>query len=250
MTVPCLLAFDTSTEQTALALCSPAGRWTDRAPGGAQASASLLPRAQGLLHRAGMAWRDLDAVAFGRGPGAFTGLRTSCAVAQGLAFGLSCPVLPVDSLLLVADDARAQTLADGSANEADAFDVVVAMDARMDEAYAARYRHPGLAGAGWATLQAPALYALPALAALWAGPAPGWLAGSAWSAFEERLSPPATARRRPVEADRAAALGRLAEAAWAAGQAVDAAQALPLYLRDKVAWTTAEREARRAAAAA
>lgn len=232
-----VLAFDTSTEQLAAALVVQGRVLGHAEPGGARASAALLPALRRLLAEAGVAMAGLDAIAFGRGPGAFTGLRTSCAVAQGLGFGLGRPLLPLDSLLLVAEDARVQLGA------GDGFEVGVAMDARMDEVYAGRYRHTGGA---WQVLDAPALFTLPALAAAWRE-APPHVAGSALAAFGARLPLPPAAARVPAEADRAAALGRLAAAAFAAGAAVDAAAALPLYLRDKVALTTEERAARSAA---
>jgi tRNA threonylcarbamoyladenosine biosynthesis protein TsaB len=131
-----ILAFDTSTEGLSLAVCGPAGAITLQAAGGAAASATLLPQALRLLKLAGLRLEELDAVAFGSGPGAFTGLRTACAVAQGLGLGLGLPLLPLDSLLVVAEDARLQqepaSAGDGY------FEVAVAMDARMNEVYAAR----------------------------------------------------------------------------------------------------------------
>src|SRR6218665_3153011 len=129
--MPVLLALDSSTDTMALALVTPGQTKLFEAAGGAQASARMLPEIKALLASAGVQRDDLDAIAFGQGPGAFTGLRTACAVAQGLAFGLSKPVLAIDSLMLVAEDARAQGAGD---------DVWVAMDARIGEIYAARYR--------------------------------------------------------------------------------------------------------------
>ena len=126
-----LLAFDTSTEQMAVALHDGSRAFVRDEAGGPAASARLLPLIAELLAAAGLRHADLQAIAFGRGPGAFTGLRTSCAVAQGLAFGLGLAVLPLDSLMLVAEDARAAT---------GCSEVAVVMDARMDELYAARYR--------------------------------------------------------------------------------------------------------------
>ncbi len=231
-----LLAFDPSTELLACALVDGERRFAGAEAGGARASAALLPALRRLLADAGLAFADLDAVAFGRGPGAFTGLRTSCAVAQGLGLGLGVPLLPLDSLLLVAEDARVQC------GGGEGFELAVAADARMDEVYAGRYRF--VQGA-WQVVQAPALYTLPALADAWAVP-PAVVAGSAVDAFGDRLGLPAAARRVATEADRAGALLRLAEAAFAAGAGIDAAEALPLYLRDKVAQTTAEREAAKA----
>ena len=102
---PCLLALDSSTDALALALHTPAGRWHLNEAGGAAASARIVPAVQALLAQAGIGFPALDAIAFGAGPGAFTGLRTACAVAQGLAFGAGKPVLALDSLMLVAEDA-------------------------------------------------------------------------------------------------------------------------------------------------
>jgi tRNA threonylcarbamoyladenosine biosynthesis protein TsaB len=237
-----LLAFDTSTELMAVALHAAGRTWQAQAEGGARASATLLPHIESLLAQAGLAWRDLGHIAFGRGPGAFTGLRTACAVAQGLGLGLGLKLLPIDSLLVVAEDARAQC-----AGDAPELDLGVAMDARMDEVYAGRYRW---ADGAWHVLQPPALFTLPALARAWSAPGPQWVAGSALEAFGARLVLPPGAQRCAPTQDRAPALLRLALHAAAAGLALDAAAALPLYLRDKVAQTTAEREALRAAATA
>ncbi len=223
-----LLAFDTATEALAVALCHGARSWVFDGEGGPKASAELLPCIQALLREAGLSLADLDAIAFGRGPGAFTGLRTACSVAQGLALGADKPVLAIDSLLIVAEGARA-----GAAE----FDVDVAMDARMGEVYAGRYAH---VGGLWRVLREPALFTLPALNAVWQVEPPQAVAGSALAAFGSNLVFGA-APVLPGAASRAAALLRCAQAAQLAGLAVDAALALPLYLRDKVAQTTAER---------
>lgn len=243
---PCLLAIDTSTERMALALCWPQGCLTRVEAGGAQASAALLPLAGAMLAQAGLVYQDIDAFAFGAGPGAFTGLRTACAVAQGLAYATQRPVLPLDSLMLVAEDAMPSPRSDIDI-EIDS-DLWVAMDARMDEVYAAAYRRDGAAQA-WQVRAAPALYTLPALAALWAARPPAAVAGSAIEAFSDRL-PLGAARLHAQEGDRAAALARLARQAWQRGAGIDAAQALPIYLRDKVALTTDERALRAAAGSA
>lgn len=222
-----LLAFDTATETMSLALGDGECTWARELPGGAQASSALLPALQALLAEAGLQLADLDAIAFGRGPGAFTGLRTSCAVAQGLAFGLRRPVLPIDSLLIVAE--AAWRLHGGS-------DVGVCMDARMQQIYAARYRRQA---DGWQVLAEPALFDLPVLLQAWAAPPPH-LAGSAcaWPGAPWGLPVQRCDAEPP---GRAEALLALARQAWQAGAAVDAALALPLYVRDKVALTTAER---------
>lgn len=235
----CLLALDTSTERLALALQTPQGLFTANEEGGARSSARLLPLVLQLLERAGIALAALDAIAFARGPGAFTGLRTACAVAQGLALGADKPVLALDSLQVVAEDARRQ-------HGTDILQAWVAMDARMGEVYAGAYRFD--AGT-WQVIEAPALYELDALLARWRSAPPALVAGSALQAFGERLLV-GSAQCVPQEHDRAAALIAVAQQAWSQGRMQDAADAMPLYLRDKVALTTAERLALRAAEAA
>jgi tRNA threonylcarbamoyladenosine biosynthesis protein TsaB len=226
-----LLAFDTSTEALSIAV-----QRGDAAPlvhagaGGAQASASLIPTIQGLLARAGLRLQELDAIVFGRGPGSFTGLRTACSVAQGLAFGAGTSVLPVDTLLAVAEEAR---IAAGFER------VVAVLDARMDEIYSAAYVYEK---GRWQQEGDFALGPPESVSLL-----DGWaMAGNAFAAYGDRLR---SGGPRAVALPTAAALLRLAPALMAAGLAVPAAQALPLYIRDKVAQTTAERAAIRASQA-
>ncbi|HEY2558589.1 MAG TPA: tRNA (adenosine(37)-N6)-threonylcarbamoyltransferase complex dimerization subunit type 1 TsaB [Caldimonas sp.] len=230
-----LIAFDTSTERMTVALQS-GGRVLARGgDGGARASATLLPTIFAVLAEAGLGLADLDAIAFGRGPGAFTGLRTACAVAQGLAFGAGKRVLPIDTLLAVAEDAR------GNAANAR---VWALLDARMDEIYAAEYEH---ADGRWTTRVAPLLVDCESLAVRWRAAPPALVAGNAIGVFGARLRT-GNARLVPDAAPSAVALLRLAESAWRDGAAVDPALALPLYVRDKVAETEAERAARSARA--
>lgn len=224
-----LLAFDTSTETLSIAVDAGAGAplLEHEGGGGAQASAALIPAIQELLARAGLTLGELDAIAFGRGPGSFTGLRTATAVAQGLGFGSGAPVLPIDTLLAVAEEAHGRC---------GATRIVALLDARMDEVYFAAYEQ---VGDQWITRRAPALgrpedVEVP----------PGWtVAGNVLEIHGARL---------PAESPRIAALPtarallRLAPAALAAGTPHDAAHALPLYIRDKVAQTTEERAADRA----
>jgi tRNA threonylcarbamoyladenosine biosynthesis protein TsaB len=222
-----LLAFDTSTEVLSVALQCDAGLLTWNGPGGALASAQLLPQVRLLLQQAGFELSRLQA---------FTGLRTACAVAQGLALGAALPLRPVDSLLIVAEGVRVEH--PGAPAEID-----VVMDARMGEVYAGRYHWTG---ARWAVISLPALQSLDGLHAAWALQPPRGVAGSALAAFGERMhSGEALRLGEPI--DRAAALMRLAQQRWRDDGGIDAADALPLYLRDKVALTVAEREARKVA---
>lgn len=224
-----LLAFDTSTETLSVALTGPGAPLLHVGVGGAQASASLIPAVLSLLAQAGLALRDLDAIVFGSGPGSFTGLRTACSVAQGLALGAGVPVLPVETLMAVAEEARS---ACGAAQ------VLALLDARMDEVYMAQYTHDGRR---WRRVGAVRLAHPQDVVA----PPGVLLAGNVFQAHGARLPP---GHQRLDALPGAAALLRLAPALIADGEAVPADQALPLYVRDKVAQTTAEREATRAAA--
>ena len=232
-----LLAFDTATEHMSIALSARGEVWVFEAAGGAQASASLIPSIMKLLAEAGVPLSALDAIAFGRGPGAFTGLRTACSVAQGLAFGAGKPVLPIDSLLAVAEDAR---------TDAAPHRVWVTMDARMNEVYAAHY---AFSGNQWQILVPPMLTSAAALNERWRADEPNVVAGTALGVFGEQLCA-GRARLAPQALPRARAMLPLAQRLWQQGGAVDAALALPAYVRDKVAQTMAEREAQRVASAA
>ena len=225
-----LLALDTSTDTLSIAVARSDQRWLHSGAGGAQASSHLLPAIRTLMAEAGLGFDALDAIVFGRGPGSFTGLRTACAIAQGLAFaarsGQGVPVLPVDSLLAVAEDARMQH---------GCTQVLACLDARMDEVYNAAYSYNDSNGQWLAQgdmrvcppqdVQVPAGFVV---------------AGNAQPVYGERLAPASShVRAMPT----AAALLNLAHALLAQGLAVAAQDALPLYIRDKVAKTTAEREA-------
>ena len=248
-----LLAFDTSTDALSVAVqrSTPAGPryWQHQGAGGAAASGSLIAAALDLRRQADLRLQDLDAICFGSGPGSFTGLRTACSVAQGLAYGAGVPVLPVSSLLALAQSARA-----AHAPQAAQGCVSALLDARMDEVYAATY---AFAGAAWTTLQAPCLLA-PEQVAAWSQSAyaaseasillPGvvlnapWRAwaGNVFTSYGERLSAPEglfCCEALP----HALALLQVAPALIAAGACVAPDQALPLYVRDKVAKTTGER---------
>lgn len=233
---PRLLALDTSTEALAVGLVDGDRMWRHVEAGGARASARMIPCALGLLQGAGLSPGALDAVAFGAGPGAFTGLRSACAVAQGFAFGLQRPVIALDSLMIVAEDARLQLEAE---TDTQVDSLWVAMDARMDEIYAGQYRWQA---GEWRVIDAPALWTWQALAQRWIDAAPAGVAGSALQAFGDRL-PAGHGPRVASERDRAGAMLNIAQQRWARGLTAPASQALPVYLRDKVALTTAERDA-------
>ena len=246
---PRWLAFDSSTDVLSLAVARGKQVWTQTLPGGAQASHALIPALLALLAAAELPLASLDAIVFGRGPGSFTGLRTACAVAQGLAFGAGLPVLPVDTLLAVAEEARwAQVQAGAMAPDA-ALTVLALLDARMDEVYSAAYHWQPVPGTGHGRWQAAAPLQVGAPEKLHLPDAPcTLLAGNALAAYGDRLPLVRPDGWRCEALPTAAALLRLAPALWAQGLAVAAEQAMPLYIRDKVANTTAEREVLKAQA--
>ncbi len=215
-----------------IAVARGASTWHHSGRGGAQASSALIPAIQALLAEAGLALRELDAIAFGHGPGSFTGLRTACSVAQGLALGAKLPVLPLDTLLAVAEAARFQRAPQlGAAG----LQVTALLDARMDEMYVQRFAFDA---GQWSALADCTLIRPENLLP---GPADTLLAGNVFGVYADRLPAwPETVQR--VDAlPTATAMLRLAPALLAAGRGVSAALALPLYIRDKVALTTEER---------
>ena len=187
-------------------------------------AATLLPMAEECLAEAGLALGDLDAVAFGRGPGSFTGLRIAASVAQGIAFGAGLPVVPVSNLAAAAVAAH---------RKHGWRQVLVAFDARMHELYAAAYR---LDAAGLPeavreeALLPPDTLALPGHEGVWPG------AGSGFGAWPELGVSLGLAGCDPEVEPLARDLLSIAVDAVAAGRTVTAAEALPVYLRDKVAW--------------
>jgi tRNA threonylcarbamoyladenosine biosynthesis protein TsaB len=222
-------AFETSTEWCSVAL------WRDGELSGIEeragndASARVLPMLDRLLQAAGMAAKDLDAVAFGAGPGSFTGLRVACGVAQGIALARGIPVFGVSTLAAMADECGAPR-------------VVACLDARMHEVYYAAMERQG---SRWIEV-IPALCAAPV--DLPRPPGEGWTGcGNGFAAYDglgERL---ALARVIPHLHPSAMAVARLAAPRLAAGEGVDAALATPVYVRDKVAFTQAELAAAKAA---
>ena len=232
------LAFDTSTDRLSVAVTDGARVWQQSSPGGAQASTTLIPTILGLLAESGMALGDMDAVVFGRGPGSFSGLRTACAVAQGLAFGANhgtgIAVLPVDTLMAVAEEARFQQ--GGVLDEASAPMVITALlDARMDEMYVQSYEfRSGLCKPVDSCKLIRPENLVPGLCVR-------LLAGNVFGVYADRLPAGLVALSCVNALPTATALLRLAPALLGAGQCVDAADALPLYVRDKVAQTTDER---------
>ncbi|WP_292044786.1 tRNA (adenosine(37)-N6)-threonylcarbamoyltransferase complex dimerization subunit type 1 TsaB, partial [Massilia sp. UBA6681] len=171
-----ILAIETSSELASCALLNGDHVIARSTAGVRTHSQSVLPMVQELLREAGLNLSDCDAIAFGAGPGSFTGVRTACGVAQGMAFGANLLVLPLVTLEAMAEACRART----GANE-----VLAVLDARMGEVYWAQYRHDAARGA-WIEVAAPALCAPQDLAPL---PAEGLAAcGNGFSAYPEAFA--------------------------------------------------------------
>ena len=224
-----ILALETSTEHCSCALWHDGALSESRAHAGQRHSSMLLPMVSALLAESGVVLGQLDGIAFGAGPGSFTGVRIACSVAQGLAFARDLPLLPVVTL---------EALAEANGGER----VLACLDARMGELYLAAYQRDG---AAWRLLHAPALVrpaALPALTGHFAA------CGSGFAVQAQALG--AAYALISVAADavpRAAAVASLGARALAAGRGLAAEAAAPLYLRDKVALDVHEQAAARAA---
>jgi tRNA threonylcarbamoyladenosine biosynthesis protein TsaB len=227
-----LLAIETATESCSAALLA-GGRLLERSELAPRRHAELLlPMCEALLAEAGLRRADLDALAVGCGPGAFTGVRLAISAAQGIALALDLPVVPVSSLAALA----MQAPPNGA-------DVLAVIDARMGEVYAGTFRRGGdglIEAIGPETVGAAEALSLPA--------APAWnVIGSGWTGYATALAtrlpaPPvwADGERYPQAAD----VARLAEPLAREGRGVAAEQALPVYLRDKVALTLDEQRRR------
>lgn len=238
-----LLAFELATEACSVALWHD-GRLHSRHEVAPRRHAELaLPWVETLLAEAGLAKSQLDALAVGVGPGAFTGVRLAISLVQGIALGLDRPVVPVSTLAALAGP----FLAEGP--------VLAAIDARMGELYVGEFEADaeGLPRAVAPEALLPLDSAAPALAsrgaamgARWIGVGTGFAAGGgAWHAdWADRFA------RVDAEAlPTAAAVARIAAGAFAQGHAVAPERLEPTYLRDKVALTSAEQAAARAAKA-
>ena len=215
-------AFETATEWCSVAV------WVDGEVTGAEERAGnrhgelVLPMLGRLLTAAGISIAQLDAVAFGAGPGSFTGLRIACGVAQGLAFARDLPVLGIPTL-------------EAMAEECGAVRVVACLDARMREVYYSAIEKDDLR---WREI-VPAQCVAPA--AVQMPPGEGWVGcGNGFAAYGSLGFSNVIPDIHPS----AVAVARLAAPRLAAGEGVDAALAAPVYVRDKVAFTIQERNAR------
>lgn len=222
----CILALDTSAEAGSVAIWQKGEVLEDFQLLPRQQAQALLPQIKALLDKAGLALSQLDALAFGRGPGSFTGLRIAAASIQGLALALDRPVIPVSSL-----EAMAWT----AINQQGFQQVLTLLDARMDEVYWCAWQ----AEKNWPMalmaeqLSSPELVSLSTTSDL----ASDWVLAGSGAVYADRLAASVTSKliqTLPDTLPSALAMVHLAHQAWLRGELVDAAAALPVYLRDKV----------------
>ena len=221
-----ILALESSTESCSAALWRDGRIDAREADAGQRNSEVLLPMVDALLAAQGVLRTDLDGIAFGAGPGAFTGVRVACGVAQGIAFGLKLPVAGVITLQALAEAAQASR-------------VVCCLDARMGEIYHAAYeKHDD----DWREICAPSLCTAETAPEL---SGEGWQGcGSGFAAFGEALSKRYGSQLSGITdgiAPHAREVAAIAARLFARGEMVDAEHAAPLYVRNKVALSTNER---------
>jgi tRNA threonylcarbamoyladenosine biosynthesis protein TsaB len=228
--MPTILAIETASELASVALLYHHQSISLESNGVQTHSHAILPMVQRVLAQAGVTLAQCDAIAFGVGPGSFTGVRTACGIAQGLAFGLNLPVIPISTL---------QAMAQACQDSAGMSNVVTLLDARMGEVYWAQYRYE----AGWQTLIEPVLSA-PAnvLPVDWPGNEVT-ICGNGLSMYAAEFNIVELPGYRIVQGvmPHAVQVAQLGHLAFLQGHTVAARDAQPLYLRNKVALTTNER---------
>lgn len=221
-----LLAIETSTEFLSLAVSREAVMRTLHIAAGQRHAELILDSIDALMAEVGLAVRDLNAIAYGAGPGSFTGLRIACGVVQGLALAGSLKVLGISTLRALAEESGQSR-------------AVACINARMGEVYHAAYQR---SAADWEEVHAPGL-CKPELLPLLASD--GWVGcGNGFLAHGDALCARLGGSLRAVRADlapTAAAVLRLARASLERGEGEPPAAAVPVYLRDKVALKTSER---------
>ena len=219
-----LLALDTATEACSAALINDGEVLSRFEVAPREHAQKILPMMDELLKEAGLTLSDLDALAFGRGPGSFTGVRVAASVIQGVAFAAELPVVPVSTLATLA----MKGIADGNGH------VLAAIDARMQEVYWSEYR---VDEAGLPELVGEEQVIPPSNVSI-ALDAPAFGMGSGWATYGDALRQQVGNQLIATDADalpRAEEVARLGAAYFGQGISVDAAEALPVYLRDNVA---------------
>ena len=230
--MPNIISIETSSDIASVALLHGGKVHTDSRDGFSTHSMTVLPMLQSLLTAEGLTLKDCDAIAFGCGPGSFTGLRTACGIVQGIAFSSGLPVIPVTTLEAMAESCRCQT---------GATEVLPVLDARMHEVYWGQYHYEN---GTWQAVTEPQLSAVSDIHPK----GDVTFCGNALTAYAEDFAPVVTGfKQEPGIFPEAASIAILAETRFKAGNTVPVEAVQPLYLRNKVALKTAERMALRGA---
>lgn len=226
------LALDTSTEFLSIALQKADVRYAVDILAGQSHSQMVLPQLKKLLESADLALKDLQSIVFGAGPGSFTGVRIAVGITQGLAFGAKLPVLGVCTLKALAEASGADK-------------VIACLDARMGEVYHAVYirTKANQQSSAWQEVIAPGLYkpdAVPTVeGASWVG------VGSGWQTYGVELSSSYSKQITAIQPKimpTASAMLNIALPMLAAGEGLPASEAMPIYIRNRVALKTVERK--------
>lgn len=225
-----LLAFDTSTEYLSLAILKNDALFSYNVLAGQSHSKIILPQVQAILNEAQLSLSDLNGIVFGAGPGSFTGVRIAAGVAQGLGFGQNLPVIGVCTLQALAESSGAHR-------------VIACLDARMGEIYHAAYVKDCVNDStSWRAERLPSLFKpddLPAVDGVdWVG------AGSGWQTYTETLKHKYSHQlisTQPSLLPTARAMLNIAAPKFAAGLGLPASEAMPIYIRNRVALKSSER---------
>ncbi|MDX7999476.1 tRNA (adenosine(37)-N6)-threonylcarbamoyltransferase complex dimerization subunit type 1 TsaB [Xenorhabdus sp. Reich] len=221
-----ILAIDTATEACSVALWNKGAVEAQFEISPREHTQRILPMVQKVLTKSNVSLQELDALAFGRGPGSFTGVRIGVGIAQGLALGAELPMLGVSSL---------KTMAQGAFRLKEATNVLVAIDARMGEVYWGQYTRNSLGE--WQGDETEAVLKPEQVQAMMSSLSGEWaIAGTGWEAYPQLLDSPLTLLASDITLPYAEDMLPLAVKMWKDGEATAVEEAEPVYLRNEVTW--------------
>ncbi|WP_265497693.1 tRNA (adenosine(37)-N6)-threonylcarbamoyltransferase complex dimerization subunit type 1 TsaB [Providencia rustigianii] len=226
-----ILAVDTATEACSVALCCAGGQHDAEiisrfAISPREHTQKVLPMVEEVLAEAGITLNQLDALAFGRGPGSFTGVRIGVGIAQGLALGADLPMIGVSSLM---------ALAEGAYRSTGQTQILVAIDARMSEIYCAQYQRD--AQSFWLGEETEAVMMPADFKAQFSTLTGSWChAGTGWLAYPELLSGSLAISDSQITLPDAQDMLPIARQLWLAGKVTAVENVEPTYLRNEVTW--------------
>ncbi|NHB95642.1 tRNA (adenosine(37)-N6)-threonylcarbamoyltransferase complex dimerization subunit type 1 TsaB [Photorhabdus stackebrandtii] len=221
-----ILAIDTATEACSVALWNDGAVLAQFEISPREHTQRILPMVQSVLVESGLSLQQLDALAFGRGPGSFTGVRIGVGIAQGLALGADLPVIGVSTL---------NTMAQGVFRLTGATQVLTAIDARMGEVYWGQYTRDQKGE--WQGSGTEAVLKPEQVQALMVSLNGGWgIAGTGWQAYPQLMTSHLTLTDSGITLPHAEDMLPLAVQMWQNGEMTAVEQAEPIYLRNEVTW--------------